>query len=107
MNKTILFYPKLEPHKEYHYMPISLLAGAANMAAKKENIVVIDQRVDKGCYIKLAKELHKANFFICSVYTGYQLTQAYKISKWINKKFPQVQVVCAGPHVTVLPEQTI
>lgn len=107
MNKTILFYPKLEPHKDYHYMPISLLAGATNMAAKKENIVVIDQRVDKGCYIRLAKELHKANFFICSVYTGYQLTQAYKISRWVKKRFPHVQVIWAGPHVTILPEQTL
>jgi len=105
MSKTILFFPKLEEFKTAHYMPISLLAAATNMVQK--DIVIIDQRVEPDYQTKLATELERANFFMCSVYTGYQLTEAYKVSKWVKTLFPHVQVVWGGPHCSSLPEQTL
>lgn len=102
--KTILFFPKLEPNKDYHYVPYSLLAAAAPM--QKDELILIDERVDDW-YNLLEKYLPETKFFMCSVFTGYQLTRAYQISEWVKQNYSNVQIIWAGPHPTILPRQTL
>jgi len=106
MSKTILFFPKLEPAKDYHYMPISLLAVASSMPNK--DLIILDERVLNNIYAHIFHQIHNnISEIMFTVYTGYQLTRAYKISQWIKKLWPSVKIIWGGPHVTALPEQTL
>lgn len=98
--KTILFYPKLEPAKMYHYFPISLLAAAAPMTG---DIKLIDERVDDS----FTDEIGKASHLMISAYTGYQVSRAYAVSKWVKENYPHIHITWGGPHASTLPEQTL
>lgn len=107
MSKKILFFPKLCEHKDYHYFPISLLSVAASMWARGEEVTIVDARVENLLDIDLVLKLLTADEVKMSVYTGYQLSQAYLYSKWIKKYNPDIKITWGGPHVTALPEQTL
>jgi radical SAM superfamily enzyme YgiQ (UPF0313 family) len=93
--KTILFYPKLEPHKDYHYFPVSLLSAAAPMVAKGIDVEIIDERVGD-----ILPDMSSVEYFMVSVYAGYQVSRAYAVSKFVKKNFPGVKVVWGGPFVS-------
>ena len=101
MSKTILFYPKLEPHKDFHYMPISLLAVAAPMV----DVTIVDERVGDSIIDQLKKP--DVERLMISAYTGYQVFRAYIISEFVREYFPWIKITWGGPHVTALPEQTL
>jgi hypothetical protein len=95
--KTILFMPKLEPHKDYHYFPVSLLSAAAPMVAKGIDVEIIDERVGD-----TLPDMSRAEYFMVSVYAGYQVSRAYTVSKFVKQHHPHVKVVWGGPFVTAL-----
>ncbi len=97
--KTILFYPKLEPHKDYHYMPVSLLSAAAPMVAKGVDVEIVDERVGD-----ILPDMSSVEYFMVSVYAGYQVSRAYAVSKFIKQNFPGIKVIWGGPFVTALNE---
>ncbi len=101
--KTILYYPRLEPYKSYHYAPISLLAVASTMHDK--DIVIIDERVDPP--EKLEQNIKQADTIMFSAYTGYQVTAMYEVAKWVKQNYPGVKVVLGGPHATIFPRQCL
>lgn len=105
MSKIILFYPKLEESKEWHYMPISLLAGATTLQG--HDLVLIDSRVEPDWQNKLNCELSNADEIRMSVFTGYQLSMAYDVSKQIKTSYPLIKIIWAGPHTTALASQTL
>ena len=105
MSKVIMFYPKLEPHKDYHYMPISLLAAAANM--NTDDMILIDERVQSDWQDKIQDNINNCEYFMISAFTGYQLSRCYAVAKWIKETYPNIKIVVGGPHVTALPEQTL
>jgi radical SAM superfamily enzyme YgiQ (UPF0313 family) len=107
MSKTILFMPRLEATKPFHYFPVSLLSVAAPMVAMGEDVEIVDQRVENILSIDLAKKLSKADKLMVSVYTGYQLSQAYLYSSWVKNFNPNIKVIWGGPHCSALPEQTL
>ena len=107
MSKTIvMFYPKLEPQKEHHYMPYSALCVASKYLADGHDVKIVDDRVSRNSRIELLLALEFADELIFSVYTGYQVTRAYEMAKFVKKHMSHMRVVFAGPHVTALPRQT-
>lgn len=95
--KTILFMPKLEPHKDYHYFPVSLLAAAAPMVAKGINVQIIDERVGDAL-----PDMSGVAYFMVSTYAGYQVSRAYAMSKFVKQHHPHIKVVWGGPFVSAL-----
>jgi anaerobic magnesium-protoporphyrin IX monomethyl ester cyclase len=106
-NKILMFFPKLEENKEYHYAPISLLSVAAPLVRAGLECKIIDERVDNNYIELLSKYMSKASCVLFTAYTGYQVTRAYEVAKYIKQNFPDVKLVWGGPHVTHLPDQSI
>jgi hypothetical protein len=96
MSKTILFQPMLEKHKDYHYMPVSILSAAAPMVARGLDVEIIDERVETLTLDRLAGVKH----FMVSVYAGYAVSRAYTVSKFVKQHHPHVKVVWGGPFVS-------
>lgn len=103
--KNVLFYPKLEPNRDFHYMPLSALSVASKMLADGDDVVIIDDRVDNRAMERVLEELE--NWLYISVYTGYQVTRAYELSKLVRCKMPWVNIVWGGPHINALGKQTL
>jgi len=93
--------PKLTEHKDYHHLPVSLLAAAAPMVAKGLDVSIFDERVDSN----LSERMAGVDYFMVSAYTGYQVSKGYAASKWIKENYPGVKVVWGGPHVTAVGEK--
>jgi hypothetical protein len=100
--KLIYFMPKLEPEKQYHYMPVSLLAAAIPAVAAGHDVRIIDERVGDSL-----EGLDDADAFMVSVYAGFQVTRAYAVSKWVKKHYPSVKVAWGGPFVTALDKTVL
>lgn len=103
----LLIFPKLEPNKDFHYMPISLLAVASKLLADGYKVKILDQRIEKMFYMMLNDYLQEIDEVYLTAFTGYQTTEAYKISKWIKNNHPYVKIIWGGPHTTCLPDQTL
>jgi anaerobic magnesium-protoporphyrin IX monomethyl ester cyclase len=106
-NNVLMFFPKLEENKDFHYAPISLLSVAAPLVHGGFECKIIDERVDKNYLDLLSKYVREASCVFLTAYTGYQVTRAYEVAKYIKKNFPEVKLVWGGPHVTHLPDQSI
>lgn len=105
--KVILFFPKLEEEKDYHYMPVSLLAVAATFVNEEIECVIIDERVDNNYIELLNNNLEESSIIAFTAYTGFQVTRAYEISKYVKKNFNDITVIWGGPHTTYLPDEVI
>jgi len=100
MKKILLFFPKLEEHKDYHYFPVSLLAAAAPMVANGMDVEIFDERVDEN----LSDRLKNVSEFMVSLYTGYQFSRGYEITKWVRKHFPHIKITWGGPAISAMDE---
>ncbi|MFW9969281.1 MAG: B12-binding domain-containing radical SAM protein [Candidatus Odinarchaeota archaeon] len=106
-NKILLIFPRLEPNKDYHYMPISALAVASKLINQEKEVIILDQRVEKKFYELLDKYLKDITNVLITAFSGYQVTEAYHISKWIKEYHPFTFITWGGPHTTCLPKQTL
>lgn len=108
-NKILIVYPRLEPHKEHHYVPYSALCVASKLMAEGREVEIIDDRILNNIEDILLECLERSTnidvYF--SVYTGYQVTRAYHLSGIIKAKFPDVKITWGGPHVDIYPQQTL
>ena len=97
--KVVILHPKLEPYKEFHYMPISALCVAASLEYKGYEVSIVDERIETLYMEKLLSELETTNELYISVYSGYQLHRAYHIAQAIKELKPSVFITWGGPHV--------
>jgi radical SAM superfamily enzyme YgiQ (UPF0313 family) len=89
------------------HLPMSLLAVASLLVERGDEVVILDQRVEKNFYEILKKFLKEKP--ICaglSYMTGAQLISALSISNFI-KMHSNVPIVWGGIHPTLMPEQTL
>ena len=105
MKKILIIYPKLEPYKEFHYMPLTALAVSAELLAQGHDVEIWDQRVDK--YTDNPWLYNEDVEIMLSAFTGYQLSEAYRIAKDVKAFYPKRKITLGGPHATALPEQTL
>lgn len=105
MSKILLYFPKLEYHKKFHYFPISALAVASHLLSQGHEVRIYDQRIKNK--FSLYHEVKTTKKIMISAYTGHQLSEAYKFAKATKLMFPEKKIIVGGPHATVLPEQTL
>jgi len=97
----------LEPDKDYHYFPLSLLSISAMLEKDGVECKIIDERVEENYEEQLMEEMKTTKYFCTTAFTGYQLSRAYAVSKKIKENFPESVVVWGGQHITNLPAQTL
>jgi len=106
MLNIILIMPKMEPEKDFHYVPLGILAIASSIE-NMENVHydIFDERVDDpSCLDKL---LQKAHIVGVSMFTGYQTKCGFDLLTKVKKTNPNIFTIAGGPHPTALPMQTI
>jgi len=102
-----MFFPKLEPYKDFHYMPISLLSVAAPLVRAGFECKIIDERIECDALDLLNKCLSTASCLLITAYTGYQVQRAYETAKYVRQNHPNIKIIWGGPHATHLSEQSI
>lgn len=107
MSKILFIYPKLEPYKDYSYMPLSALAVCSKLLIEGHEVTIWDDRVDKVKEKSLGQLVNNADEIMISIFTGFQLSEAYTIMEIIKKCLPEKKIILGGPHATALAHQTL
>lgn len=103
--KMLLVFPKLEHHKDYHYIPLSIMAVAAPLEHYGIDYDIFDERVDHP--IRLTELANDASLVAFSMFTGYQTYCGYNMIKALKTDNPELKIIVGGPHVSSLPHQTL
>jgi len=103
MPKILLIFPKLEPDKPYHYMPFSSLAVASYWLNHGVEVRIHDERIKPFDM----RDVAWADSVMLTMYTGYQVTDGYRLIKLIKSEMPDKKIILGGPHPTLLPEQCL
>lgn len=113
VRKVILVYPKVDYENDYpcHWTPFGLLSIAKAIRDKGLVEVVISDGNQKGQmkFIKFLR-LHIPDALCCgfSIMTGgNQITHALDAATKIKQLCPSLPLVWGGPHVNILPDQTL
>lgn len=101
--KILLIFPKLEPHKDYHYVPYSALCVASYWINNGAEVKIHDERLNPLEW----KDINWADQILFTAYTGYQISDMYRLAKQIKKLQPNKPIILGGPHATLLPEQCL
>jgi len=104
--EVILFFPRVQPHKHHHEMPLSILALAPELKKRGYSVVLIDERFDRHALSKLEASLDRALCVGISSMTGYQIQGGIAAAKRVRQR-SDVPVVWGGWHVSLLPEESI
>jgi radical SAM superfamily enzyme YgiQ (UPF0313 family) len=102
--KILIIFPRLEEHKDYHYMPISALCVASKLLADGHKVKIHDERI---------KPLEKfdtewPNKIMITAYTGFQIADAYRLVKVIRHKYwVSKKIILGGPHATIFGQSCV
>jgi radical SAM superfamily enzyme YgiQ (UPF0313 family) len=101
MSKIIVgVYPQLEPNKDYHYYPFSLLKVGSLIEKTTDNFFdIIDERVVEDVYREINMYNSGEQEFYFSVYAGYQVTRANDLTDYILDKNKKAKITWGGPFV--------
>lgn len=101
--KILLIFPKLEESKPYHYMPYSALCVASYWINNGAEVRIHDERLNPLEW----KDIAWADNILFTAYTGYQVSDMYRLAKQIKKLQPTKPIILGGPHATLLSEQCL
>jgi radical SAM superfamily enzyme YgiQ (UPF0313 family) len=104
--EVILFFPKVQPHKHHHEIPLSILALVPELKKRGYPVVLIDERIDRHAFLKLEASLDRALCVGISSMTGYQIQGGIAAAKRV-RQLSDVPIVWGGWHVSLLPEESI
>lgn len=99
--KILLIFPKLEPNKQWHYVPYSALCVASYWLNYGYDVKIHDERLNP----LQMEDILWSDMVLVTSYTGYQITDAYRLIKEVKCACPDKQVIMGGPHATLLPNQ--
>ncbi|MBC8444249.1 B12-binding domain-containing radical SAM protein [Candidatus Woesearchaeota archaeon] len=106
MTDVILFKPLYTYYAE-EYMPYSLLFVASYLVKEGFSVRIIDESLEPNWKEVVLKELKKKPIlFGVTSMTGQQIKNGLKFSEFV-KKHSEIPVIWGGPHVVILPEQTL
>ena len=106
-NRTvILFYPRVQPKKHHHELPLSVLALIPALKKKGYAVVLIDERIDRHALSTLERSLVKAVCVGISSMTGYQIQGGIAAAE-VVRKASDIPIVWGGWHVSLLPEESV
>lgn len=110
MNKVAFIHPAIDYEDNYpcSWIPYSVLSLASRMNSEKYQVKIYDEH--KTSFDIIMQSLIVFNPFIVgiSIMTGGgQIARALLFARRIKKDLPNCYIVFGGPHVNVLPEQTL
>ncbi|MDD5017168.1 MAG: radical SAM protein [Eubacteriales bacterium] len=84
-------------------MPLSALCVAAKLLSNGHEVKIHDERITRlgGSDAEWADEI------MISSYTGFQLSDMYRLAKIIKAAHPRKKITLGGPHATIFPLQCI
>jgi radical SAM superfamily enzyme YgiQ (UPF0313 family) len=104
--EVILFFPKVQPRKHHHEIPLSVLALVPELKKKGYPVVLIDERIDRHALSKLEASLDRAICVGISSMTGYQIKGGIAAAKRV-RQLSDVPIVWGGWHPSLLPEESV
>ena len=112
MKRTIiLVYPRIQFEANYpcSWLPFSILAIASSLPKDKFNIIIFDEnRKTTLDFESLLKSIEDPLCIGFSIMTGGgQINSALTLAAIAKRTFPNGVTVFGGPHVNVLPEETL
>lgn len=106
-NKVLLFFPRLEPDKEFHWFPLGPLSVAGPLLKKGFDVSIIDERITPEYKGMLSDALENCLCVGISSFSGFQLSGALEFARQIRDITTEIPLVFGGPHVTALPKESI
>ncbi len=103
--EVVLFFPKVQPNKHHHEMPLSIMALIPELKKKGYSVVLIDERIDRHAISNLERSLKKVICVGFSSMTGYQIEGGIAAAKRV-RELSDVPIVWGGWHVSLLPEES-
>jgi anaerobic magnesium-protoporphyrin IX monomethyl ester cyclase len=104
--KIVLYFPRVQPKKHHHEMPLSILALVPQLKRRGYSVVLIDERVNPRALSTLEQNLKGAICVGISSMTGYQIRGGIAAAKLVHER-SDLPVVWGGWHVSLLPEESI
>ncbi|MBN1546412.1 MAG: B12-binding domain-containing radical SAM protein [Syntrophaceae bacterium] len=104
--RVLLLFPA-SGRENYNMIPLSLLYVAGPLVKAGFDVEIIDQRFERNFFGYLKSRISED--LICvglSCITGPQIDQVVRICEFL-RQLTTVPIVLGGPHVTILPEQTL
>lgn len=109
--KTIaLIHPAIDFEENYpcSWIPYSVLSLAGRIPATKFQVEIYDEhKMKRDEIFEALKRINPFAVGVSIMTGGGQISRALIFAKYIKKHFPECYVIFGGPHVNVLPEQTI
>jgi len=110
MKTIILVYPKIDFEGNYpcSWIPYSILSIAGAIPQNKYRVLIFDENKQNFDEFIATENISDVFLIGISIMTGgAQIKNALKIAEFFKQKYPHVYTVFGGPHVNVLPEQTV
>lgn len=104
--KVILFFPRVQPGKHHHEMPLSILALVPELKKRGYSALLIDERLDPHALSTLERSLPDAICVGISSMTGYQIQGGITASKFVRER-RDLPIVWGGWHGSLLPEESV
>jgi anaerobic magnesium-protoporphyrin IX monomethyl ester cyclase len=100
---VVLYYPTMGMSGSLiTHLPLSLLYAGIDTIQAGIEVRVVDARLDPAnCKQTLENKIDENTMMVgVSVMTGAPIINALEISHFVNKKFPNINIVWGGPHAT-------
>ena len=94
-------------HREYHWVPTTLLFLSAMLTDCGYDILIIDENNYYYDDSKVDSIIQDALYCGVSATTGNQITQGIKFSKKVRQLRPDCKIIWGGPHVSALPLESL
>jgi len=87
-------------------LPLGLLYASSQIIKKGYSAKLIDLRINPSNWMKdLEKAITDKTLIVgISAMTGIAISEGIKVSRFIKERYPDINVVWGGPHVTFSPE---
>lgn len=110
MKTIVLIHPKIHFEENYPccWIPFSILSIGSSIPRQKFEVCLFDENCISKAEIFEKLKTKKILLVGLSIMTGGgQIENAIEISKRMRIEHPETKIVFGGPHVNVLPEQTV
>ncbi len=108
-DRVILFFPAvdkpLNPKRKYEF-PLSIVSLVPKLIKKKFRVHLFDERIQLNCREQIAALLPDAVCFGISSMTGFQISRAIEIVKFVRER-SAAPIIWGGWHLSLLPEQSV
>lgn len=95
------------PEAVFHTMPLSLLAVGSALDPDRYEVRIVDARLERDPWKRLASEIQDADLLGLSVLTGAPIRDAVRMSRLAKDLRPELPVVWGGWHPSLFATETL